>query len=98
MPEPLAEVLTAYYATLDRYRLLTYGQQVVQAVTELERPELAGQVHARLRHLGSMPGWAELGLLGAKGGGFAAGLESQVLAPVRVPGGSRLARNVHLLP
>ncbi len=51
LPPPLAQVLTAYYATLDRYRLLTYGQQVVQAVTELERPELAGQVHARLRHL-----------------------------------------------
>lgn len=51
MPEPLSEVLTAYYTTLDRYRLLTYGQQVVRAIRELERPELAGEVHARLRHL-----------------------------------------------
>jgi DNA helicase-2/ATP-dependent DNA helicase PcrA len=31
--------------------LLTYGQQVVRAVRELERPELATVVHAELRHL-----------------------------------------------
>ena len=40
-----------YYATLERYRLLTYGQQIVRAVDELERPELAAEVHADLRHL-----------------------------------------------
>ncbi len=51
MPEPLASILVAYYETLDRYRLLTYGQQVVRAVRELERPVLAAEVHARLRHL-----------------------------------------------
>ena len=51
MPEPLGTVLIKYYESLDRYRLLTYGQQVVRAVRELERPELAGQVHAVLRHL-----------------------------------------------
>lgn len=51
MPEPLGSVLAAYYDSLDRYRLLTYGQQVVRAVGELERPELAGDVHGRLRHL-----------------------------------------------
>jgi DNA helicase-2/ATP-dependent DNA helicase PcrA len=43
--------MAAYYATLDRYRLLTYGQQVVTAVRELSRPELAAEVHAALRHL-----------------------------------------------
>ena len=38
MPDPFGSVLRAYYETLDRYRLLTYGQQVVRAVRELERP------------------------------------------------------------
>jgi DNA helicase-2/ATP-dependent DNA helicase PcrA len=51
MPEPFRAVLTAYYETLDRYRLLTYGQQVGRAVAELARPELAAEVHDRLRHL-----------------------------------------------
>jgi DNA helicase-2/ATP-dependent DNA helicase PcrA len=51
MPDPLRQILLAYYDTLDRYRLLTYGQQVVRAVRELERPELAAEVHAELRHL-----------------------------------------------
>ncbi|MGI8412131.1 MAG: ATP-dependent helicase [Solirubrobacteraceae bacterium] len=51
MPDPFGGVLRNYYATLERYRLLTYGQQVVRAVTELERPELAGELHGVLRHL-----------------------------------------------
>jgi DNA helicase-2/ATP-dependent DNA helicase PcrA len=51
MPDPFGSVLRAYYETLDRYRLLTYGQQVVRAVRELEHPELAAEMHARLRHL-----------------------------------------------
>ena len=29
----------------------SYGQQVVRAVRELERPELAGVIHGELRHL-----------------------------------------------
>ena len=48
---PFGEILRAYYATLDRYRLLTYGQQVARAVRELERPELAATVHEQLRYL-----------------------------------------------
>jgi DNA helicase-2/ATP-dependent DNA helicase PcrA len=51
MPDPFRSILSAYYATLERYRLLTYGQQVVRAVRELERAELAAEVHAELRHL-----------------------------------------------
>ena len=51
MPDPFGSLLRAYYDTLGRYRLLTYGQQVVRAVRELERPELAAAVHADLRHL-----------------------------------------------
>jgi DNA helicase-2/ATP-dependent DNA helicase PcrA len=51
MPEPFRKVLLSYYATLDRYHLLTYGQQMVRAVAELSRPELRVQVQAGLRHL-----------------------------------------------
>lgn len=51
MPDPFGSILRNYYATLDRYRLLTYGQQVVRAVRELERPELAAEIHEGLRHL-----------------------------------------------
>lgn len=51
MPDPFRSILAAYYATLERYRLLTYGQQVVRAVRELERLELATEVQGQLRHL-----------------------------------------------
>jgi len=51
MPDPFGSVLHDYYDTLDRYRLLTFGQQVVRAVAELERPEIADDIHAQLRHL-----------------------------------------------
>lgn len=49
--DPFGTVLRDYYATLDRYRLLTYGQQIVRAVSELERPEIASLIHAELHHL-----------------------------------------------
>jgi len=51
LEEPFRSVITEYYGTLDRYRLLTYGQQVVRAVRELESPGLAAEVHAKLQHL-----------------------------------------------
>ncbi len=51
MPEPFRKVLLSYYATLDRYHLLTYGQQLVRAVAELSHPELRSEVQAELRHL-----------------------------------------------
>jgi len=51
MPDPFGTILRDYYGTLERYRLLTYGQLVVRAVRELERPELAAEVHRSLRHL-----------------------------------------------
>ncbi|WUP50668.1 UvrD-helicase domain-containing protein [Micromonospora globbae] len=51
LPDPVKSVLHNYYETLDRYRLLTYGQQVVRAVRELERPAFAADIHATLRHL-----------------------------------------------
>jgi DNA helicase-2/ATP-dependent DNA helicase PcrA len=51
VPGAFGDVLRKYLATLERYRLLTFGQQIVRAVRELERPELAATVHAELRHL-----------------------------------------------
>ncbi|MCA1703790.1 MAG: UvrD-helicase domain-containing protein, partial [Actinobacteria bacterium] len=51
MPEPFRSILSDYLDTLERYRLLTYGQQVVRAVHELARPEVKEQVHSELRHL-----------------------------------------------
>lgn len=51
MPEAFHAVLVDYYDTLDRYRLLTYGQQIGRAVDELARAELASSIHSTLRHL-----------------------------------------------
>ena len=51
MPDPFREVLVAYYDALERYRLLTYGQQVMRAVHELERGSARAKVTADLRHL-----------------------------------------------
>jgi DNA helicase II / ATP-dependent DNA helicase PcrA len=51
MPEPFREVLVGYLDTLERYRLLTFGQQVVHAVRELERGPALDAVLADLHHL-----------------------------------------------
>ena len=51
MPEPFRTVLVDYLQTLDRYRLLTYGQQVARAVAELERGPVREAVRRDLRHL-----------------------------------------------
>jgi len=51
LDDPFGEVFGNYLATLERYRLLSYGQQIARAVSELERPEVAAAVHADLRHL-----------------------------------------------
>ena len=51
MPEPFRTSLVIYLETLERYRLLTYGQQVGRAVEALARPEVSTAVHADLRHL-----------------------------------------------
>ncbi|QKJ21074.1 ATP-dependent helicase [Microbacterium hominis] len=40
-----------YYATLDRYRVLTFGQQIVQAVRALEQPTIHAAVTAVVEHL-----------------------------------------------
>lgn len=51
VPEPLGGMVEQYLATLERYRLLSYGQQIVRAVAELERAEVRESVLADLRHL-----------------------------------------------
>src|SRR5262245_37417448 len=51
MPDPFGSVLASYLLSLDRYRLLSYGQQIARAVHELERPEIQEKIHADLRHL-----------------------------------------------
>ena len=51
MPEPFRTVLLSYLETLERYRLLTFGQQIGQAVIELEKPDVRSRVHSGLKHL-----------------------------------------------
>lgn len=51
MPEPFRTVLLAYLDTLDRYRLLTFGQQTVRAVQALADPTVLEAVRGPLRHL-----------------------------------------------
>ena len=51
LPEPFGSVFRDYLSTLERYRLLTYGQQIARAVEELANPEVRADVHAQLRHL-----------------------------------------------
>lgn len=45
------ETVVAYYAMLDRYRFMSFGTQVVEAVRALEDPDVRGRVTAGLRHL-----------------------------------------------
>jgi DNA helicase-2/ATP-dependent DNA helicase PcrA len=45
------DVLRRYLEALEKYRLLTFGQQVVRAVKELERPEVAKLIHNQLKYL-----------------------------------------------
>lgn len=40
-----------YYATLERYRVLTFGQQIVQAVRSLEQPTIHAAVTREVEHL-----------------------------------------------
>lgn len=45
------DVLVHYYAMLDNYRFMSFGTQIVRAVSELEKPEVHASVTANLRHL-----------------------------------------------
>lgn len=51
LEEPFRSVFAEYLIRLERYRLLSFGQQIVRTVAELEDPDVAASVHAELRHL-----------------------------------------------
>jgi DNA helicase-2/ATP-dependent DNA helicase PcrA len=51
LDDPFRSVLERYYASLEKYRLLTYGQQIARAVAELDRPDVRDTVLTDLRHL-----------------------------------------------
>ena len=51
MPEPFKSVLEAYLVSLDKYRLLTFGQQIVRSVAALDDPAVAADIHKSLKHL-----------------------------------------------
>jgi DNA helicase-2/ATP-dependent DNA helicase PcrA len=51
MPEPFQGVLNKYFIALDKYRLLTFGQQIVRSVAALDDPSVLSQVHQSLKHL-----------------------------------------------
>ena len=51
VPEPFSSVYATYLELLERYRLLSFGQQIVRAVRELEKPGVQTAVHTELRHL-----------------------------------------------
>ncbi len=51
LPNDFGTCLDAYRSTLERYRFLTYGQQVRAAVTALGIPDVAARVRETLRHL-----------------------------------------------
>ena len=51
MPEPFKSVLEGYLDSLDKYRLLTFGQQIVRSVSALDDPNVAGEIHKSLKHL-----------------------------------------------
>jgi DNA helicase-2/ATP-dependent DNA helicase PcrA len=51
MPEPFKTVLQGYLESLDKYRLLTFGQQIVRSVSALDDPTVAAEIHKSLKHL-----------------------------------------------
>ena len=51
MPEPFRSVLNTYLESLDKYRLLTFGQQIVRSVAALDDPSVADEIHKSLKHL-----------------------------------------------
>jgi DNA helicase II / ATP-dependent DNA helicase PcrA len=51
LDDPFKGMAGKFYELLEQFRLLTYGQLISRAVAELEKPDVAGKVHAVLRHL-----------------------------------------------
>lgn len=51
LDDPFATMVVRFYELLDQFRLLTYGQLISRAVTELSRPEVRETVQSTLRYL-----------------------------------------------
>ena len=51
MPEPFKSVLEGYLESLDKYRLLTFGQQIVRSVSALDDPVVTAEIHKSLKYL-----------------------------------------------
>ena len=51
MPEPFKSVLEGYFESLDKYRLLTFGQQIVRSVSALDDPKVSAEIHKSLKYL-----------------------------------------------
>ena len=51
LEDPFRSVYETYLATLDKYRLLTFGLQIVKTVESLSDPAVRSEVHRTLRHL-----------------------------------------------
>lgn len=51
LDDPFRGMAEKFYELLEQFRLLTYGQLISRAVSELEKPEVAAKVHNALQHL-----------------------------------------------
>jgi len=51
MPEPFKGVITAYFEALDKYRLLTFGQQIARSVAALGQSEISAEIANSLKYL-----------------------------------------------
>ena len=51
MPEPFRSAVIKYYELLEQHRLLTFGQQIGQAVKLLENPAIRERITADIDHL-----------------------------------------------
>ena len=51
LDDPFATMVVRFYELLGQFRLLTYGQLISRAVTELSKPEVRATVQSTLRYL-----------------------------------------------
>jgi DNA helicase-2/ATP-dependent DNA helicase PcrA len=51
LEQPFRGIVERFYAELERYRFLTYGQVIAKAVAELNEPRVFDAVHGSLGHL-----------------------------------------------
>ena len=51
LPEPFQSTYLNYLEMLQKYRIMSYGQQIAGAVRELEKPEVQKRIQSTLKHL-----------------------------------------------